>query len=138
MYARAGERGLRVFDLTTGKELWSYKTSQVSTGPCLADNTVVFGSRDSHIYAFRRNSDTSDAELAWEFQTNGAVACRPAAQSGIVYAGSGDGYVYALNAGSGDLLDKIYVGEPLVAIVPTGRFVLALGNSNIYALSPNG
>lgn len=137
MYARAGDRGLRAFDLTTRKELWSYKTSQPSTGPCLAGNTVVFGSRDSHIYAFRRSANTSDGESAWEFQTNGEVRCRPAAQSGIVYAGSGDGYVYALNAEGGDVLDKIYVGEPLVAIVPTGQLVLALGNSNIYGLSPN-
>jgi outer membrane protein assembly factor BamB len=43
---------------------------------------------------------------AWKFYTEGPVRCAPACWNGRVYAGSDDGYLYCLAAGSGNLLWK--------------------------------
>lgn len=47
--------------------------------------------------------NVSTLKLAWSFPTGDAVSASPAVVGGVVYAGSWDGYFYALDAGSGAL-----------------------------------
>jgi outer membrane protein assembly factor BamB len=46
----------------------------------------------------------------WSYQTGGMIASQPAVVNGIVYVGSWDGYEYALNATTGALLWKTFLG----------------------------
>src|SRR2546423_6918797 len=48
----------------------------------------------------------------WAFQTGGVVAASPIVAAGTVYVGSWDGYEYALNAATGALKWKPYLGKP--------------------------
>lgn len=63
-----------------------------------ATGLVVCGTRDGWLHAFRR-----DGTLAWEFQAGSAFPAVPTIDGETVYAGSGDGRVYALAAADGKL-----------------------------------
>ncbi len=84
--------------------------------------------------------------LKWTFATGGPIASSPAVVGGTVYVGSWDGYEYALNATTGALVWKTFVGQttapcyPQLAGVSSGADVVngvvyvGGGDSNWYAL----
>ena len=57
-------------------------------------------------------STANAAQLArqWAYKTGGVVAASPTVAGGTVYAGSWDGYEYALDATTGALKWKTYLG----------------------------
>ena len=69
--------------------------------------------------------------VAWRFKTDGPVRSSPTLASGVLYVGSSDGHLYALDAGDGaerwrfDARSPI-AGAPLVA----GDLVVAITRSN--------
>jgi outer membrane protein assembly factor BamB len=76
--------------------------------------------------------------IAWSYATGGVVESSPAVVGGIVYIGSNDGYLYALNAATGALQWKKNVrgvdySSPAVAngIVYVGSH----GSNSFYALN---
>ena len=85
----------------------------------------------------------------WAFQTHGGVAASPTVSGGVVYVGSWDGYEYALNAATGRLKWKTYLGvtnggptcEPRSlgvtssATVQNGVVYVGGGDAYWYALS---
>ena len=68
---------------------------------------AMFQADPSHSGAGTGNS-VLNPTLLWE--KNDSVGSSPAVVDGIVYVGSFDGYVYALNAASGTQLWKYYIG----------------------------
>ncbi len=87
---------------------------------------AVCGTRDGWIHAFRR-----DGTLAWEFQANNGFAGAPAVVAGTVYAGSGDGRVYALSLVDGSLRWS-YDGQEEMGTTP------AVANGVVYVMSLQG
>lgn len=59
---------------------------------------VLCGTQDGWLHAFRR-----DGTLAWEFKAGGAFPTAPTVDGDTVYAGSGDGRLYALSLSDGKL-----------------------------------
>jgi outer membrane protein assembly factor BamB len=55
-------------------------------------------------------SNASQLTKLWSYKTGGIVESSPAVVAGTVYVGSWDGYEYALNATTGGLLWKTYLG----------------------------
>jgi outer membrane protein assembly factor BamB len=55
-------------------------------------------------------SNAAQLSKRWSYQTGGMIAAQPAVLNGVVYVGSWDGYEYALNATSGALLWKTFLG----------------------------
>src|SRR6266568_872470 len=56
--------------------------------------------------------------LKWAFNTGGPIAASPTVVGGIVYAGSWDGYEYALNATTGALVWKTFLGQTTAPCYP--------------------
>lgn len=91
-----------VYALSTisGAELWRFATGGIvfaspAVGNTQSGYTVIVGSADNNVYAL--NASTG-AEL-WNFPTNGDVTTSPVlTQGGMVYVGSSDGFLYALDA----------------------------------------
>ncbi|HEX8036484.1 MAG TPA: PQQ-binding-like beta-propeller repeat protein, partial [Ktedonobacterales bacterium] len=94
-------------------------------------------------------STTNAAQLAklWSYKTGGVVAASPTIVAGTVYVGSWDGYEYALDAATGALKWKTYLGvtnapgcSPPSAGISSAATVLNSvvyvggGDSNWYAL----
>src|SRR2546429_6090833 len=84
--------------------------------------------------------------LKWAFNTGGPIAASPTVVGGIVYVGSWDGYEYALNAMTGALVWKTFLGQTTdpcypqlagvssAADVDNGVVYVGGGDSNWYAL----
>jgi outer membrane protein assembly factor BamB len=69
--------------------------------PVIADQMLYFGAGEN-IYAL----STKDGLLRWTYNTGGLVHTRPVISNNCLYAGSFDGYLYALNAQTGNFLWK--------------------------------
>src|SRR6266700_1082785 len=84
--------------------------------------------------------------LKWAFNTGGPIAASPTVVGGLVYAGSWDGYEYALNATTGALVWKTFLGQTTAPCYPqlagvssaadveNGVVYVGGGDSNWYAL----
>ncbi len=54
----------------------------------------------------------------WSFKTGGPIAASPTVVGGTVYVGSWDGYEYALNAATGAMLWKTFLGQTTAPCYP--------------------
>ncbi|HLY30012.1 MAG TPA: PQQ-binding-like beta-propeller repeat protein, partial [Ktedonobacterales bacterium] len=74
--------------------------------------------------------------LIWKFDTSGAVGSSPAVANGMVYIGSNDGSLYALDASTGSLMWEYQTGDVVHSspTVANGMVYVGSNNSNVYAL----
>ena len=77
-----------------------------------------------------------DASI-WSFQTGGRVVNAPAVADGVVYAGSDDNSVYALDAATGSMLWSFETGD-IIRSTPTlagGAVYVGSDDNHVYALN---
>ncbi len=128
IYFGSVDQHLYALDLESGRQKWKYKTeSAVTSSPAVSAGTVYFGSFDGNFYAL----DAAAGKLKWKFATEGErrftakgihalqpkgewmpdpwdfYLSSPAVANGVVYFGSGDGHIYALDAANGALKWKV-------------------------------
>ena len=77
----------------------------VVSSPCVVNDTLYIGARDSSVYCLYNGS------LLWKFKTRGWIDATPAYYNGRIYAGSRDGLLYILDASTGDSLGAIFNGS---------------------------
>jgi outer membrane protein assembly factor BamB len=73
-------------------------------------------------------------QTLWVFTTGGAVETSPAVVNGIVYIGSDDGFVYALNAENGALIWKYSTGGPVQSSPAVLNGVVYIGGFHSHAV----
>jgi len=156
-YVGSNDHYLYALDVATGAVRWKFKTeSRVASSPAVSAGRVFFGSYDGYIYAL----DARGGELRWKFHTGGEhrfagkhlhgampeaevmpdpfdfFLSSPVVMGGIVYVGSGDGYVYALDALSGELRWKFRTGNVVHASPAVANDTVYVGSwdSYFYAL----
>ena len=84
-----------------------------------------------------------NGQLKWKYQTAGPIYSSPSLANGVVYIGSDDGNIYALDAISGALKWKYTLGSPgylSVASSPAvveGVVYIGSADKNVYALDAN-
>ena len=85
----------------SGELEWTYETGGVVRGtPTVgSDGTIYVGSDDKFMYALN-----SDGTLKWSLETEGQVRCKAALEGGVLYFGSWDFKLWAVNASSGNVL----------------------------------
>jgi outer membrane protein assembly factor BamB len=131
-YVGSTDTNLYAVDTATGAEKWKFATgSWIVSSPAVSKGLVYFGSYDSFFYAV----DIATGQLKWKFQTAGEKRyagrhlhhLEPAAEAmpdpwdfflsspvvanGMVYFGSGDGNVYALDAATGAQVWRFQTGD---------------------------
>jgi outer membrane protein assembly factor BamB len=146
VYFGSADRYLYAVGLNDGVLRWKFQTqSRISSSPAVAAGVVFFGSYDGNFYAV----DANTGKLRWKFATAGerrysathlhgaqpvtetmpdpfdVYLSSPAIANGVVYFGSGDDNVYALNADTGALRWKVKTGD-VVHASP------AIWNGNVY------
>jgi eukaryotic-like serine/threonine-protein kinase len=158
VYVGSADHYLYALDAASGALKWKFETKgRVSSSPAIADGGVYFESYDSYFYAL----DAATGALRWKFHTGGekrfAAAhlhgIEPAAETmpdlfdvylssptvsdGIVYFGSGDQHVYALDARSGGLKWKFKTGDVVHASPAVADHTVYIGSwdSYFYALN---
>jgi outer membrane protein assembly factor BamB len=148
---------LYALDRLVGTEKWKYAAkARIASSPAVAGGLVYFGAFDGNFYAL----DEAGGQLKWKFMTGGerrfsathlhgsqpatetmpdpfdCYLSSPVVSNGVVYFGSGDGNVYALNAAAGTLKWKFKTGDVVHASPAMADGVVFIGSwdSYFYAL----
>jgi outer membrane protein assembly factor BamB len=157
IYFGSNDHNLYALDSANGALRWKFTTKgRITSSPAVADGRVYFESYDSNFYAL----DAKSGHLVWKFATAGERrfsgrhlhGAEPAAEvmpdpfdfflssasiaAGLVYFGSGDGNVYALDSASGALRWKFLTGNVVHAspAVANGTVYVGSWDSYFYAL----
>jgi outer membrane protein assembly factor BamB len=101
-------------------KLWSYSTGgPIASQPAIVNGVAYVGSWDGYEYAL----NAATGALIWKTflgTTTGNSDCNPphagvssaaTVLNGVVYVGGGDSYWYALDAGTGSVLWRVYTGD---------------------------
>ena len=67
------------------------------------DDWPMFGHDPQHT-GYSNCKMPEELELLWEYKTAGRVSSSPAVVEGKVFVGSGDSYLYCLDANTGELI----------------------------------
>lgn len=144
-------------DALSGRQRWMHRTDgPVASSPAVADGRIFVLSYDGRLHALNATS----GELLWKFATEGerrfearglhgmqprsqtfadmfdVFLSSPAVVDGLVYFGSGDGHVYAVDAATGALRWKFRTGNVVHAspAVADGRIFVGSWDGKFYAL----
>lgn len=153
VYLGSSDRYLYAVERESGAEKWKFKTeSRVASSPAVADGSVYVGSFDGTFYAV----DAATGQQKWRFETAGERrysgahlhGLQPSGESmpdpwdfylsspvigkGMVYFGSGDGYVYALDAATGAMKWRFKTGDVVHASPALANGVLYIGSWDTY------
>jgi outer membrane protein assembly factor BamB len=121
---RNGASSDPAFTPTTAAQLnraWAFATMGIlAASPTVVGGTVYVGSWDGFEYAL----DAATGQLKWKtflgLTVGGPTCTQPpkagvtsaaTVQNGVVYVGGGDAYWYALDAGTGAVLWKVFTGD---------------------------
>jgi outer membrane protein assembly factor BamB len=156
-YVGSTDSNLYAIDAASGALKWKFATqSWITSSPAVASGLVYFASYDSNFYAV----DAATGKLKWKFGTGGEKRyagkhlhhLEPAAEAmpdtwdfylsspsvwnGVVYFGSGDGNVYALEANTGILKWKFQTGDVVHSspAVADGTLFIGSWDRYLYAL----
>jgi len=157
VYVGSTDHYFYALDLATGKVNWRFKSeSRIQSSAAVSNGSVFFESYDSNFYCL----DAATGKLKWKFKTEGERrfaakhlhGAEPAAETmpdpfdfflsspvianGIVYFGSGDTNIYALDADTGSLKWKFKTGDVVHASPAVANGILFMGSwdSYFYAL----
>jgi len=157
VYVGSTDHNFYALDLATGKVNWKFKSeSRVQGSAAVSNGAVFFESYDSNFYCL----DAATGKLKWKFKTEGERrfaakhlhGAEPAAETmpdpfdfflsspvianGVVYFGSGDTNIYALDSETGSLKWKFKTGDVVHASPALANGTLFIGSwdSYFYAL----
>jgi len=153
IYFGGDDGNVYAVDAETGHQIWKFATKgPVSSSPAVANGIVYATSYDGKLYAL--NSETG--AVKWKFATAGerrfeakgldgmepknqtiadpfdVFLSSPVVVKNTVYFGSGDGNVYALDAGTGEQRWKFRTGDVVHASPAFANGVLFFGSWDSY------
>ncbi|MDQ3513502.1 MAG: PQQ-binding-like beta-propeller repeat protein, partial [Chloroflexota bacterium] len=101
-----------------------------------ADDTATFHGDLGRTGAQPGPAPSGDPTLAWRFATEGAVRAAPVVAGGVLYVGSNDGSLYALDSESGEERWRFPTDGPIngSAAVVDGSVYFASGDGYAYAV----
>jgi eukaryotic-like serine/threonine-protein kinase len=157
VYVGSNDGNLYAVDAATGAQKWLFKTAaRIPSSPAVWNGAVFFASYDDTFYAV----DAKTGALKWKFANGGErrfagkhlhgalpksetmpdpydfYLSSPAIAGGMVYFGSGDGNVYALDAANGSLKWKFATGDVVHSspAIAGGTLYIGSWDSYLYAL----
>lgn len=145
---------LYAINAKSGIEKWRYEAGDmIISSPAVSDDLVYFGSYDGNLYALNANT----GKEKWKYKTQGldmpfnttaspehevlgAISSSPAISNGVVYFGSWDGYLYALEANTGIEIWKFYAGDSLGTTPAISNGIIYFGDDEgyFYAIDNTG
>lgn len=157
VYFGSNDHHLYALDLEAGTQKWKFKSEgRIPSTPAVANGLVFFLSYDSNFYAV----DAATGTLKWKFATGGErrfaakhihgsepaaetmpdpfdfFLSSPAVAGELVYFGSSDGNVYALDAATGSLKWKFKTGDVVHSspAIAAGTVYVGSWDTYLYAL----
>jgi eukaryotic-like serine/threonine-protein kinase len=157
IYVGSNDGNLYAIDEETGSEKWRFSThARITSSPAVANGLVYCSSYDGSFFAI----DAISGVLKWKFRIAGerryaakhlhgslpagetmpdpfdVYLSSPAVWNGAVYFGSGDGFIYSLDAATGNLRWKFSTGDVVHAspAIVEGKLYIGSWDSYFYAL----
>ena len=138
-YARLGhffvgsdDGNLYAIHSLTGRKAWTYASEgEIRSRPLIQDTLVLFSCQVGLVYAL-----TLDRELRWRFRARRGILASPVTHEGLVYIGSLDWNLYALDSRSGWSAWKYRTGGAVVSTAAIADDLVFFGSADghIYAL----
>lgn len=109
VYVGSDDGFLYAIDGASGEERWRFRTDGAAcSSPAVSNGVVYVASDDGHLYAVdaaeggkRWEFAIGEAGCAWRGRHNLVILSSPAVSRGLVYIGSPDGYLHALDSTTG-------------------------------------
>ncbi len=157
VYVGSADHGVYAVRASDGTQVWRFAAKlAVNSSPAVTGDAVVFSSLDGNIYAVA----VADGKLRWTLKTGGerrytapgihglspgnemmpdpfdVFLSSPTIVDGVVYIGSGDHRVYALDAQTGAVKWKFESGDVVHATPAVVNGVVYIGSfdRNFYAI----
>ena len=146
VYFGSLDRSLYALEKNSGKLKWQFPTTgMIRSTVCLENDQLFVYSGNGNLYCLHKKT----GKIIWRFQTTtGYLGDRrndfadyyhssPVVQNGIVYFGSGDGYVYALKSNNGEMLWN-YKTDDVVHTKPflhNNKLFVGSFDGHLYALN---
>ena len=116
------------------KQVWRYKIGdvRVSSSPVIGvDGTIYVKASNGYLYAI-----TQSGNLKWKFRANRGITSSPAVDEGLVFVGSTDWNVYALDARTGWAVWRCRTNNALISSPAISEGCLYIGSvdGNLYAI----
>ena len=104
--------------------------------PAFQEFAAGYGACISDLLASAGDGDGLAPSPIWQFATGGPVVPAPLVSDGVVYAGSDDSHVYALDAGTGELRWSFGTGGAVRSSPTVAAGILYVGSddNHLYAL----
>ena len=157
VYVASNDGFVYAINADTGLQIWNRATrGPVPSTPALANGTLYVTSYDGKLYALNADTGTTRWKFATggerRFEAKGIHGQQPSSQTmpdiydvylsspvvvnGVVYFGSGDGHVYAIDAASGELRWKFETGDVVHASPAYADGVIYVGSwdGKFYAI----
>jgi outer membrane protein assembly factor BamB len=157
VYVGSTDGSLYAVNRGDGTQRWKFDTrGPISASPAFHNGLVFISSLDGQVYAV----DAASGQARWTFVTRGerrftapgihgamprtermpdpfdVFMSSPAVANGVVYIGSGDQHVYALDAATGHLRWSFATGDVVHAspAVANGAVIIGSFDRNVYSL----
>jgi len=149
VYVGSCDSNLYALDLETGNLLWKFRTrGEIRSAVAIHDKRLYLLSGDGLVYCLQKEN----GKLLWTFRTKGEKKyplfsfadyyySTPVYENGMIYFGSGDQNIYALNASTGKQVWKFKTGSVVhtTAAVSNGKIYIGSFDGYFYCLnSANG
>jgi outer membrane protein assembly factor BamB len=134
MVVSADSKGeLRAQARNSGQVVWAVNTkSTISSGPTVIHDTILLGTRDSRVLAYR----LQDGALLWQVPVSGEVLAAPKGNQQIVYVNTLDGSLVALSLADGRQLWRYSLNMPSIVLRKNSSPVITA--NHVIAGFPNG
>jgi outer membrane protein assembly factor BamB len=152
LYFGSFDMRLYALDGATGRLRWSVNTGNLvvacpAVGP---EGQIYAGGFDGICWALVDHGRRG--KFRWRFPTDGPIYASPtlSPRGDVVYIGSMDGFLYALNTADGSRLWRTFLGGPIVGSAALGpdpeaaadpqKYLVIVGtrSGRLYALEPTG
>lgn len=98
LFSADADGNVYAFNTSTGKQIWRARTkAPVISGPSVADDLVLVGTRDAQVIALKRSTGAE----AWRAAVSSEVLAAPAGNSQMIVVRSVDGRIVGLSPANG-------------------------------------
>ena len=137
VYVGSADNNVYALNAKTGALLWSNPTGN----ELIRARGGEWGGLCRLVRLHRVRIERQDRRLLWSYTTGGDVDSSPAVANGVVYVGSTDNNLYALNASTGAKLWSYATGDGVLSSPAVANGVVYVGSYdyNVYAFGlPRG
>jgi outer membrane protein assembly factor BamB len=146
VYFGSADGHLYAVDAATGAQRWRYEAgAPVGGAPLVTETLVVFVDRANRIHGLRRESGDRrwlveggpDLPLAWGWEGWDYLLASPTLAGGVVLAGTGDGFLNAIELERGEVRWRFRTGGRIrsAPAVHDGVVYVAAGDGVVYGLT---